>query len=271
MTDTMTETETKFKLTIHHDDDSADLNPNEQGSPLFKLHSFNSRHMSYSDPNLFLSCSHEDDDGVCGWGPSLHDSSDPDDLIDHEYVGPEGYFLSYFEHGQCRWGLEGTMSGIPDFRWDGTSHAGFLEVVVPDDEREWWDGRSEEDRLGAAESFVEEYTFWCNGDAYGYTLEQVAPTRTCDLGFSHEPDGVEVDSCWGFLGFDYFQEEVRGVTFHAGATEENTEIVDKCFGSADYGRWFVTEEEGREIRERIAENERKREEYLNSQKEGEPQ
>lgn len=35
--------------------------------------------------------------------------------------------LSYFEHGRCMWGVEGTMDGMPDFRWDGSHCAGLWE------------------------------------------------------------------------------------------------------------------------------------------------
>lgn len=42
----------------------------------------------------------------------------------------DAVLLSYFEHGLCRWGVAGTMSNMPDFRWDGTRFAG---VWWPDD------------------------------------------------------------------------------------------------------------------------------------------
>ncbi len=35
--------------------------------------------------------------------------------------------LSYFEHGNCKWGVAGTMSSMPDFNWDGVSFAGIWE------------------------------------------------------------------------------------------------------------------------------------------------
>jgi hypothetical protein len=58
-----------------------------------------------------------------------------------------------------------------------------------------------------------------------------------------------LDSCWGFIGFKYFQEEVRAVTHFSGATEETTEIVDEAFGATGYGRFFYTEEEKRKVEE----------------------
>lgn len=242
-------TNKQFRLTIHHDEDSADLNPNEEDN-LFKLHSFNRRHTNYTNPEVLLACRYEYPDGhenegfACDELPMFHGEGE-DDISDHEWEGPEGFFLSYFEHGSCKWGLAGTMSGMPDFHWDGVATAGFLEVVVPDSEREWWDGRPDEDREAAAKAFVDEYTDWANGEVYGYTLEKLNP-KTCNLGYVHE-DNEDLDSCWGFIGFEWFQTEVRWATYHMEATEDTTEIVDKAYGSADYGRWFVNEDEAREI------------------------
>lgn len=239
----MTDTNTtpQFRLTIIHDDDSEHLNPNEQDSPLFKLHSFSNRHLSFTDPDVLLACQyefpegHENEGYQCDEMPTLHDGVR---ITDHSWVGPEGYMLSYFEHGQCKWFLASSSNtNIPDFQWDGVMYAGYLEVVVPEDEREWWNNRPEEDKTAAAESFCEEYTYWCNGDAYGYSLEKIGG-KTCELGFFHEEVGEE-DSCFGFLGFDWFQQEVRLVTGWMGATEENTEVVDEAYGIADYGNFFT--------------------------------
>ena len=35
--------------------------------------------------------------------------------------------LSYFEHGNCIWGVQGTLNGTPDFSWDGTHFAGCFD------------------------------------------------------------------------------------------------------------------------------------------------
>lgn len=228
----------QFRLTIFHDEDPASLNPNEEDCPMFRLHSFSTRHIDFTDPDTLLPCRYEDEDGVCEWGPTTHEKDREDgELIDHEYVGPEGFFLSYFEHGLCKWGLQGTMSGMPDFRWDGIEYAGFLEVVLPDNEREWWEKRTEEEKRDAAEAFCSEYTDWCNGEVYGYSIEKIGG-ETCNLGFFHEePEGR--DFCFGLIGFEYFQQEVQLATGWMGATESNTEVVDEAFGMADYGDFFT--------------------------------
>lgn len=49
--------------------------------------------------------------------------------VDKLFEDPHAVALSYFEHGQCLWGVQGSMEGMPDFRWDGVSMAG---VWTPD-------------------------------------------------------------------------------------------------------------------------------------------
>lgn len=114
--------------------------------------------------------------------------------------------LSYFEHGLCRWGVQGTMGGMPDFNWDGVSFAG---VWVPDDCcRDEIKSRSHRKRITyqkAAQELAaeccESYTDWSNGDCWGVIVV------TC------KPDGsmIESDECWGFIGSEYAAKEVKGL------------------------------------------------------------
>ena len=47
----------------------------------------------------------------------------------------------------------------------------------------------------ALRSEVEEYASWLRGEVYGYSVE--------------DPDGNELDSCWGFIGFECVKEEAE--------------------------------------------------------------
>lgn len=47
---------------------------------------------------------------------------------------------------------------------------------------------------------VETYSQYLAGDVYGFTISN--------------PQGEEIDSCWGFYGFDYITEEVKGLLDH---------------------------------------------------------
>ena len=197
----------KYRLTIHQDDSSLDMDPLDNEGHLFKLHSFKRG--------------------------DLHEST-ADSLDD--FADMEGYWLSHYEHGTRHWSIAGTVH-YPDMQWDGVERAGFLEVTVSDDEREWWDGRPEADRLEAAKATIAEYTSWINGEVYGYILETL---NVCDLGYDHPGDEVE-DSCFGFIGWDWFEQAVQETTKSYGATAENTEVVDKAYGAAGYGTFFTPE------------------------------
>ena len=62
-----------------------------------------------------------------------------------------------------------------------------------------------EDRAKDARVFLETYNCWCNGDGYGYSVEELVK-----LPCGHE-ERREIDSCFGFYGNDvaYFASQVR--------------------------------------------------------------
>lgn len=49
-----------------------------------------------------------------------------------------------------------------------------------------------QDRL---RSEIEVYGQWCNGEVYGFVITN--------------PEGEEIDSCWGFIGLDWVEEAAR--------------------------------------------------------------
>lgn len=251
----------EFRLTIFHDD-----GPERPGDEddFLTLYSFNSRHINSADPDEIFACVECGESRDTWTHPEyVPDPEDPYAVADtaewrdedpesmHPFRGREGWVLSYFEHGLCKWGRAGTMGGMPDFQWDGVGVAGFLEVKPETDgeDRSWWDDKTPEDRDAIADGFLEEYTSWCNGEVYGYRLERIGG-KTCDLGFFHEEDATDEDSCFGFIGWDYFLEEVSRATHDMGATEDNTKIVDRCYGQAeneDAERFFQVEKEEEEV------------------------
>ena len=230
----------EFRLTIWVDEaqDVSDdpLAQDSLATPLFKLHSFNRNDTHFTDPDSMIcaQCDHwyidHDDE------KTVIDDGDPC----NNFTYPEGYWLSHYEHGQRHWSIQGTVH-YPDMQWDGVRTAGYLEVVVPDDEREWWDGRPEEDKLDAAKATIAEYTSWINGEVYGYTLENTRKEH-CDKGFTHVYEGEDVsDVSFGIIGWEWLESEIQMATKYQGATAENTEIVDKAYGMADNGTFFKTE------------------------------
>jgi len=135
----------------------------------WKLYSFCTRHAHYANPGGLL----QDDFG-----------NTPIGLRRKLTVGT-AFFLSYFEHGRCRWGLAGSMDGMPDFQWDGVGVAGLLVWEHPVSHL---GPKTRKDREADAECFLSAFTAWANGDVYGYVVR--------------DDDGEELDSCFGFYGDD---------------------------------------------------------------------
>lgn len=81
-------------------------------------------------------------------------------------------------------------------RWD----SGRVGIIALRRES-WGSGCDPDDKLLAyAQSIAETYSEWANGECYGYVI--------CDA------HGEELDSCWGFIGFDAVREEaVRVAAF----------------------------------------------------------
>lgn len=110
--------------------------------------------------------------------------------------------LSYFEHGLCKWDVEGSMGGMPDFQWDGVSFAG---VWIPDTcVRESYTGQDGKTRrewmIEQAASACKEYTSWCNGDCWGVCVD-VFDAKTGDK--------LSDDACWGYVGSEWAEQELK--------------------------------------------------------------
>jgi len=78
---------------------------------------------------------------------------------------------------------------------------------------EWGKGRGELDstRFEYAKGVAQAYTSWANGDCWGYVLK--------------DAEGIEIDSCFGFIGMDSVEEAAREAAefYMAPAEPENGE------------------------------------------------
>jgi len=99
------------------------------------------------------------------------------------------FWLSYYEHSLCRWSLRGEGPQCP---WDSVHLAGILI----------WTGkpsgigaRTYADRTNDARNFLEQYTDWCNGSCYWFSLDGA--------------DGKLLDCCGGFIGTDQLAEAIN--------------------------------------------------------------
>lgn len=113
-----------------------------------------------------------------------------------QFKAGTAFLLSYYEHGRSLWMLkEGRIPAGVEFQWDGVRVAGLLR----------WEGKvgdlgpkTQPDRMKDAQTFLDIYNAWANGEGYGYTIEDEVTEEV-------------LDSCWGFYGSDtnYFLEEIK--------------------------------------------------------------
>lgn len=251
---TRDETDTPFSaplvVSIWHDEDTD--SPNDHDG-LFRLVSFNTGHRSHEDPERVLPCTfvgtitdpsdgEEWPDSMCNSGPHAPDYVDPHGpLPPHEYAPPApiAAFLSYFEHGNCKWSRMG--HGPADYGgFDTVSFAGVLLLTddyAPGGEyAEWWAGLSPDEKADAVDVFLEEYTNWANGETYGYTIaEQTGTCPTCYR--ENDPDLIE--SSGGYTGSEYFAQELRGTLadlwdIEPGEVVAGTHFITHSRGGLDY-------------------------------------
>jgi len=159
------------------------------------LHSFCSKHKHYKDPDTLL----RDPSGGEGLPLALR----------NKLKAGTAFFLSYFEHGLCKWGLAGSMDNTPDFRWDGTSMAGLLVWEHPTSDM---GAKTYADRQKDAAGFLREYTAWCNGEVYGYVIE--------------DEDGDTLDSCFGHVGSDGLEDQIAELFEQWGQLEPKGHLAE---------------------------------------------
>lgn len=179
-----------LKLTLHYDTDLE--NPSDFDG--WKLYSFCRRHTSFKHP---------DDLGLGPIDPSTGLPKVNNPGLRSKLRNGLAFILSYYEHGQCIWLLNGDMPPGVEFRWDGVKVAGLLV----------WEGKpgdigpkTIEGRRKDASAFLTTYTSWANGEGYGYSIE--------------DEDGNHVDSCYGFFDaesmFDQIRPHLNGQEFEVG-------------------------------------------------------
>lgn len=192
------------RVTLSCDDDAQ--KPEGTG---WTLYSFATKHASFKNPFDFFK---EDD-------PEIEATSLQKEVEEKLKVG-HAFVLSYYEHGNCEWSLQGEG---PQCRWDSVHTAGIM--IFDEAECGPMGAETLEDRAKDAESFLETYTCWCNGEVYGYEIADVTHCKEC----GHEiVKPVEDGSCWGFYGndIDSMAEQVRD------ALDGDTDI--QITGDADW-------------------------------------
>lgn len=151
-----------YQVTLHSEESVE--NPLEWGS-VGTIHSYSSRHVNYSDV-------------------------EPEEVAKNS----DAVFLSYFEHGRCRWSVQGDTKPGEEFQFDGVSVAGYWEPdasVLADAPQVKAERRAY--MIDQATEAVRLYTAYCNGDSYRWEINELV---TCSHGDTHEE---HYDSCGGYL------------------------------------------------------------------------
>ena len=136
---------------------------------------------------------------------------DPSWVEDALENNPDAVPLSCYEHGGVAWSVRGESHPMHRCPFDSVDVAG---VWIPDD-----DTLDEAKKLGGrtrrlfmlkrARSVVETYNQWVNGEVYGYTVDIVTECDDCDCPNCPGEHTEQLDSCWGFFGFDFCLESAR--------------------------------------------------------------
>lgn len=189
-------------LEIHHDECAE--NPLENCDAMGRIVSFNSRHVNFQHPDEI--------------------ENDPDRVM-----------LSYYEHSLCRWSVAGTMGShnCHHWGWDGVSVAGvwYPDKYLREDAAAQGLKPGSDERRKQMETWAQqacdEYTKWCNGEVYcvsvqAYPAKYEGEYPYDDLeDYRFNEDAVYDESCCGFLGLDYAEDE--GLDWMASAKK----AVDK--------------------------------------------
>lgn len=129
--------------------------------------------------------------------------NDPPTVKDiEEYYGPLAMILPVwgYEHGGLAISA-GDRTGQFCDRWD-SGQLGYVFVTRETARKEWgfkrMTKRNKEKLYKYIMGEVEEYAAYVSGEVYGYIITD---TET----------GEEVDSCWGFYGYDYCEQQAQEI------------------------------------------------------------
>ena len=101
--------------------------------------------------------------------------------------------IYHYEHGDV------ALSTTPfHCQWDsgqiGYMFVSHAEII------EWFGELNLEQAEKNLKAEIETYSQYCNGEVYGYQIYKKGDCQYCS---------DDVDSCWGFIGYEWIQEEVK--------------------------------------------------------------
>ena len=188
----------KLKVRIEFDQDTE--NPAEYAG--WKPVSFGYRHHNYEDPRSYV-----------GNGE-----------IEEKIEKGEAFWLSVYEHSGILWSLRSELPYHLRCPWDSVDVAGLL----------LWNGEEGEACPGekSARAFIGEYTKWCNGECFGFNIDETKNCNECDQDIDES-----FSSCWGYIGMDHMLEEIRQIV----AGHEIVEVVGEAAGELEPSDFEIEE------------------------------
>ena len=167
---------TSLRLTLSYDADAE--SPSDWDG--WRLVSFGRKHSTYEAPDAFCA------------GLDVRGDPMPAHIgIRRKLEAGSAFWLSYYEHGQCRWSL---IDEGPHCRWDSIRVAGLLLWGQPVRKLPVGFLPREEH----ARHFLDAYTAWDNGEVYRYLIEDEV--------------GDHLGGCGGFYDPESMFQEIRPVT-----------------------------------------------------------
>jgi hypothetical protein len=174
----------RYKVTLSHDDCVESPAETQDG---FQIFSFNTRHINFRHPEHFGVMPDKDGDPFF----SSKDENGKPNPYKKLYNRNLLFVLSCYQHSGTAWSLSGEG---PQCQWDTCSIAGVLIL----DEKSF-KGMRRAKKLENARSFLKDYSAWCNGEVYGYNIE--------------DENGNHIDSCYGFYESEYMFECISLLEF----------------------------------------------------------
>lgn len=200
----------KYTVTIENDQDTE--NPTSLDGR-WKIYSFSTRHASYRSPDDFFG-----------------DNGRPHLWLQNKLRVGLAHVLSYHEHGNCVWSLQGHGPQCP---WDSVDVAG---LAIWEEKPSHMGAKTYEDRAADCEKFLECYTDWCNGACYYYRIERIGKACVA-CGAMTEEGSEDIASCGGFIGEEHLAECLQEA-MPEDATSDNTELEGDAAWIADYNDIF---------------------------------
>lgn len=109
--------------------------------------------------------------------------------------------LSVYEHGSLTIKIGNYKGLLPEGHYEfDTSNVGFVYVTKEKLKEEGLTKKKAEKIINAE---VEEYNKYLNGEVYGFKITKTKKCKCCN-----HIEEIDIDSCWGFIGYENIDEEL---------------------------------------------------------------